>query len=235
MLGGESGSSVINDGQTVTSSVSLTVDEVLKRFVEAMGGTTAINAATSRVTKGTLDVAGVSRGGSFESYAVAPNKTLTVIQAYPMGTVKLGFNGRTGWTTSTSGKRLLKGAELAKVQRDSDFYGWFKMKTVYAKVTMPGMSKIGFREVYVLDLQPATGAVERMYLDAKTFLPARINSVRVSGTVSEPVETYLDDWREVDGIKYPFAISERFAKLTLTFTVKEIKHNVALDPRMFEP
>jgi len=235
MLGGESSGGVINDGQTVTNPGSLTVDEVLKRFVEAMGGTAAINAAKSRVTKGTLDVAGVSRGGSFESYAVAPDKTLTVIQAYPMGNVKLGFNGRTGWTTSASGKRLLKGAELAKLQRDSDFYGQLKMKTVYAKVTMPGMSKIGFREVYVLDLQPAAGAVERMYLDAQTYLPVRINSVQVNGTVSEPVETYLDDWREVDGIKYPFTLSERFARLTLTFTVKEIKHNVPLDARMFEP
>jgi tetratricopeptide (TPR) repeat protein len=235
MLGGETSGGVINDGQTVTNSASLTVDEVLKRFVEAMGGTAAINATNSRVSKGTLDVAGVSRGGSFESYALAPNKTLAVIQAHPFGTVKLGFNGRTGWSTSTSGKRLLKGAELAKVQRDSDFYGWFNLKTVYAKVTMPGMSKIGFRDVYVLDLQPAIGPVERMYLDAKTFLPARINSVRVNGTVSEPVETYLDDWREVDGIKYPFAISERFARMTLTFTVQEIKHNVALDARMFEP
>ena len=235
MLGGENSGGVINDGQTVTSSGSLTVDEVLKRFVAAMGGTAAINAANSRVTKGTLDVAGVSRGGTFESYAVAPNKTLTVLEAYPLGTVKLGFNGRTGWTTGTSGKRLLKGAELAKLQRDSDFYGLIKMKTIYAKVTMPGMSKIGFRDVYVLDLQPAAGAVERVYLDAQTFLPVRMNSVQMNGTVSEPVETYLDDWREVDGIKYPFTISERFARLTLTFTVKEIKHNVQLDARMFEP
>ena len=236
MLGGESGGVVINDGQLVAASGSLpTVDEVLKRFVEAMGGAAAGNAIKSRATKGTLDVAGVSRGGSFESYALAPNKSLTVIQAHPLGTIKLGFNGRTGWTTSATSKRLLKGTELAKLQRDADFYGWLNMKTVYAKVTMPGMSKIGFREVYVLDLQPATGAVERMYLDAKTYLPVRINSVEMNGTVSEPVETYLDDWREVDGIKYPFTISQRFAKLTLLFTVKEIKHNVALDARMFEP
>ena len=166
---------------------------------------------------------------------MAPNKAFTLIQAHPLGTVKLGFNGRTGWTTSASGKRLLKGVELAKLQRDSDFYSWLNMKTVYAKVTMPGMSKIGYRDVYVLDLQPATGAVERVYLDAKTFLPVRINFVSVVGTVSEPVETYLDDWKEVDGIKYPFTISERFSKLTLMFTVKEIKHNLPLDARMFEP
>jgi hypothetical protein len=63
----------------------------------------------------------------------------------------------------------------------------------------------------------------------------RINFVSVVGTVSEPVETYLDDWKEVDGIKYPFTISERFSKLTLMFTVKEIKHNEPIDPKLFEP
>ena len=235
MLGGESSGSVINDGQSVTSAGSLTVDEVLKRYVEAIGGAAAINAVNSRVIKGTLDIAGVSRGGSFESYALAPNKTLAVLQAHPLGTIKLGFNGRTGWSTSVTGKRLLKGAELAKVQRDSDFYGMVKMKSLYAKVTMPGMSKIGYRDVYVIDLQPAIGAVERMYLDAQTFLPVRVNSVEVTGTASVPVEIYLDNWQEVDGIKYPFTISQRFSKLTLMFTVKEIKHNVTVDASIFEP
>lgn len=236
MLGGASTGVTINDGQTIGSSNALpSVDEVLRRLVEAMGGATAINAVSSRVTKGTLDVAGVSRGGSFESYAQAPNKTLSVIQAHPLGAVKQGFNGRSGWTTSAGGTRALKGVELAKLQRDSDFYGLLRTKSLYAKVTLPGMSKIGYRDVYVLDLQPATGAVERMYLDAETYLPVRINSVLLNGTVSEPVETYLDDWREVDGIKYPFTISERFPKLTLTFTVKEVKHNVQIDARMFEP
>jgi tetratricopeptide (TPR) repeat protein len=235
LLGGDSSGVAINDGQTVASSGSLpSVDEVLRRFIEAIGGETAINATNSRMTKGTLDVAGVSRGGSFELYAVAPNKALMVMQAHPLGTVKLGFDGHTGWTINATGKRLLKGAELAKLQRDSEFYEWLRMKTVFAKVTLPGMSKIGFRDVYVLDMQPATGAVERMYLDAQTYLPVRINSVRVNGTVPEPVETYLDDWQEVDGIKYPFTVSERFPKLTLTFTVKEIKHNVPLDASLFE-
>jgi hypothetical protein len=158
-----------------------------------------------------------------------------VLQAHPLGTIKLGFNGHTGWSTSMTGKRLLKGAELAKVQRDSDFYGMVKMKSLYAKVTMPGMSKIGYRDVYVIDLQPAIGAVERMYLDAQTFLPVRVNSVEVTGTASVPVEIYLDNWQEVDGIKYPFTISQRFSKLTLMFTVKEIKHNVPIEASLFEP
>ena len=208
---------------------------MLRRYVDALGGAAAINAVTSRVTKGTVDVAGHSRGGSFEIYSQAPNKTLNTVQAHPLGTVKVGFNGKTGWARTTMGLRMLKGAELTTLQRDADLYGPLRAKNNFAKVTLAGMSKIGFRDVYVIDLQPAAGAVERLYLDAQTYLPVRMNTVRTIGTVSEPVEMYLDDWREVDGIKLPFSISQSSPKLTLSYTVKEIKHNVPLEAAVFDP
>ncbi|HEX5875372.1 MAG TPA: hypothetical protein VFY60_12050, partial [Pyrinomonadaceae bacterium] len=236
MIGGDMGGGAIRDGQIIEKSGSLpAVDEVLNKYVEALGGAKAINAVTSRVTKGTLDVAGVSRGGSFETTAQAPNKALTVIQAHPLGTVKVGYNGRAGWTSNVKGVSALKGLELARLQRDADFYSTMRVKNNYAKVTLAGMSKIGFRDVYVLELQPAAGPVDRFYLDAQTYIPVRLNTARLSGTVLEPAEIYLDDWREVDGIKYPFSISQRLGKLTLTFTVTEIKHNVTIDASIFEP
>ena len=236
MLGGESGSVVIRDGQTIESSGSLpSVDEVLKKYVAALGGADAIKAVNSRVIKGTVDVVGVSRGGSFETYAQAPNKLLSVITAHPMGTVKVSFDGRNAWSRSGTGVRALKSAELGAVQRQAEFFGVLTMQKNYAKITMPGMSKIGYRDVYVLDLQPAVGAVERLFLDATTYLPVRINTTQTLGTNTAAVEIYLDDWREVDGIKYPFGMSQSFPKLTLTFTVKEIKHNVPIEARLFEP
>jgi tetratricopeptide (TPR) repeat protein len=236
MIGGDMGGGAIRDGQTIEKSGSLpTVDEVLNKYVEALGGAKAINAVTSRVTKGTLDVAGVSRGGSFETRAQAPNKALTMIQAHPLGTIRVGYNGRTGWTSNVKGVSALKGLELARLQRDADFYSIVRVKNNYAKVTLAGMSKIGFRDVYVLELQPASGPVDRFYVDAQTYIPVRLNTARMTGTVLEPAEIYLDDWREVDGIKYPFSTSITQGKLTLTFTVTEIKHNVAIDASIFEP
>ena len=236
IFGGESGGVAINDGQTIERSGSLpSVDEVLSKYVEALGGAAAINALTSRVVKGQLDIAGVSRGGTFEMYAQAPNKVLTIMQAHPMGTSKVGYNGRSGWEWSAAGTRMIKNPELASLQREAEFYGPVKLKSLYKKVTLAGTSKIGYREVYVLEFQPAVGSVDRVYIDVKTYLPARMNSVLTLGTVSAPVEIYLDDWRDVDGIKIPFSMSQRFSKLTLSFTVKEIKHNVPIDAKIFEP
>jgi Flp pilus assembly protein TadD len=237
-LGGDSsGGTAIRDGQTFQNTGSQpSVDELLARYVEALGGAKAINALKSRVTKGTVDVPGVSRGGSFETYAQGPNKMLTVIQAHPFGLIKVGYNGRSGWSqTGTLILAVKSPTELSLLQRDADFYSPLRLKNLYVKITSPGMSEIGYRQVYVLDFQPAAGAVERVYLDAKTYLPARINTQRKIGNTLAPVEIYLDDWKAVDGLQYPFSISQRFAKLTLSFTVTEIRHNVELDASLFEP
>ena len=237
MLCGESsGATTINDGQTVDKSGSLpTVDELLAKYVAATGGAAAWKAQTSRIVSGTVDVVGKMRGGKFETHSQAPNKTVTKIDTQPMGISEVGFDGRNGWARTPNGVRTLKGLELAALQREAGFYGPLSLKNDYAKITLTGKSKIGYREVFVLDLQPATGAVVRIYFDTQTYLPVRVNTVALLGTISAPVEIYLDDWREVDGVKYPFSLSESFSKLTLVFTVKEIKHNVEIDPRVFEP
>lgn len=238
MLRGESGgSTVVNDGQTLQTSGSLpTVDELLARYVEAMGGAKAIKAITSIAMKGTVDIPGQSRGGSFETYTQAPNKSMAVMEAYPVGRLKVGYNGRSGWVQTQETVVLLKRAEdLAALHRESDIYATVRLKSNFAKVTLAGKSHIGYREVYVLDLQPAVGPVERLYLDAKTYLPARVNRMRRLTTVTAAVEVYYDDWRAVDGIQYPFSISQRSDKVTFSITIKEIRHNVPLDAKLFEP
>ena len=99
---------------------------------------------------------------------------------------------------------------------------------------MLGKSNIGYREVYVLDLQPTLGAVERLYLDSGTYLPARVNTSRMVGRLEVPMEVYLDDWRAVDGIQLPFRISQGLPRLTLVFNVTEVQHNFPLNAQMFD-
>ena len=236
MLGGEAGSVTINDGRTIDSSGSLpTVDDLLNRYVDALGGAAALKALKNRVTKGTMDIVGHSRGEAFEMYEQAPNKVLHVFHEKD-GTTKVGFNGRVGWDfDKTTGVRMLKGSELAQLQIDAYFYGPLELKKNFTKVTLAGMSKIGYRDVYVIDLQHAAGTVVRVYLDAQTYLLARTNSVRRWGPVSASVEIYYDDWREVDGTKQPFSMTFSFPKLTVSVHVDEIRHDVALDPAIFDP
>jgi tetratricopeptide (TPR) repeat protein len=192
MLGGESGPVAINDGRTVDNSGALpTVDEVVNKYLQAIGGAAAVDAVTSRVVKGTVDVVGVSRGGPFEIYTVRSNKSVRVT------------------------KRA--GAELDAIGSDADFYSITNLKNNYAKLTLVGKSKIGYREVYVIDMKPASGASDRLFVDAESYLPVRMNTARA--------EIYFDDWREAGGLKLPHVITYTVQKRTMTLTVKEIKTN----------
>jgi tetratricopeptide (TPR) repeat protein len=235
LLGGESGPVAINDGRTVESSGALpAVDEVLDKYVQAVGGAAALNAVTSSVVKGTVDVVGVIRGGTYEIYTVAPDKTLTIMRPGPTETFRFGYNGHTGWIQTPAGVSLLKGAELEAMKFDANFYAITNFKKKYVKFTLAGKSKIGYRDVYVIDSQKPSGAVDRIFLDAGTYLLVRMNTTRLNKGVSLPVEIYYDDWREVNGLKVPHVITESSQKQTTTLTVKEIKNNIPVDAKIFE-
>ena len=161
-------------------------------------------------------------------------KNAAILQPAAGETVKVGYNGQIGWLQTNASVRLLKGAELASVQKDADCYALLHLKDRYPKLALAGKSKIGYREVYVIDLQPASGRGDRLFLDAQTYLPVRMNTSQVVQGVSLPVEIYYDDWQEADGIKVPHMITHSYPKRTLTMTVKEIKTNVPIDARIFE-
>jgi len=160
---------------------------------------------------------------------------VTVIEAYPIGKLTFAVNGKRGWHTDDKKVTWLKGMELATVQREADYFAALRIKMNFPKVTLAGKSKIGYRDVYVLDMQPTVGPLERLYLDAQTYLPVRLNTMRSLGGNVQPVEVYFDDWREIGGIKYPFSISQSSVTLKLSFTVKEIRQNVAIDAKVFQP
>jgi tetratricopeptide (TPR) repeat protein len=235
LLGGEGGPVAINDGRTVDSSGALPpVDDVLNKYMQAVGGAAALNAVTSSLVKGTVDVVGVIRGGTFEIYTVASDKSLTIMRTGPTVTVRVGYNGNIGWTQTPDGVSLLKGAELEAARQDANFYAIINIRKKYAKYTLAGKSKIGYRDVYVIDLQRASGAVDRIFLDAESYLLVRMNTTRIIKGVSVPSEIYYDDWHEVDGLKVPHVITESSQKQTTTLTIKEIKNNVPIDAKIFE-
>jgi len=169
-----------------------------------------------------------------EVYSKAPNKTLTIMKANPIGELKLGFNGRVGWEQSIRGFRLLKGGELDALRRDSDYYSPATLQANYRTIKLLGKSKIGYVEVYVLELKPVLGAPERLYIDANKHLPIRLNATRTTSQGSISAEIYFDDWREVDGLKMPFRVSQRFPQLSLVFNVARVEHNLSLDDSIFE-
>jgi zinc protease len=199
-----------------------------------VNGTTRTAGNATRVTKAKVELVGVSRGGQMEGYMKAPNKSLTVLDVHPLGVTKQGFDGHSGWFLSNKGgTRNLKGAELAALRADADFYRDLGIRELYPTTKLLGKTKSGFRELYVVQAVPRGGTAEYFYFDVETGLLFRRDTTLQTNAGIVRAEVYYGDWREVDGIRLPFSITQSMGQMTLGFTVEEVKHNVPLEETVF--
>ncbi len=75
-----------------------TVKKILAKYVQAIGGKKANEKIKSRMVKGTVEIAPMGIKGTFESYAAAPNKSISRVTLAGIGELVEGFDGTTAWT-----------------------------------------------------------------------------------------------------------------------------------------
>ena len=236
-----------------------TVDQVLDRYHQAIGGQAAAQKITTRVSKiswlrpklvngGTPNAAMIARGDTWpmEIYQKAPNKYLAVITS-PNGIISQGFNGATGWVKNAQGQREMTGAEISRVARQADLLGDFKLKDQYSQMSVTGKEKIDEREVYVVDAQPTPGAraplpapgnrTEKLFFDIQSGLLVRRTVLTATALGFDPEQADFKDYTEVDGVKLPFTVILSYlddAHYGTTRKYIDVKHNVPIDDAKFE-
>src|SRR6185436_5773308 len=167
-------------------------------------------------------------------YSKAPNKSLLVIEIPGFGTIQQGYNGTVAWSQDPqSGLRELTGKELSAAKREGDFYGDIKLKETYPKLTVVGKDKVGSSEVYVVEGVPADGEPQKMYFDTQSGLMVRVDVTQDGPQGKIPFEVYLENFKEVDGVKIPFLVKRNSPAISFTITFEEVKYNVAIDDAKF--
>ena len=227
-------SSTANGPPTGATAPIPTIEQMLERHVQAIGGKPAWEKLTTRVTKGSIvQVLGQTNSSfTFEWYQKAPNKTVYI---YSFGT-QTGFNGVMGWVRRKgSGLNKMTGDALAYMKRSSDFYASTKLAELYTRISFIRIDKVGSHDVYVFEATPSEGKPDTLYFDAQTALLLRSDSyLEAQKGKPEPTETYYEDYRDVDGVKLPFTQRQVGSGYTLTLKVYEVKHNIPVDDAKFD-
>lgn len=208
-----------------------TVDQILEQYVQAIGGKGAFERLTSRTMKGTVETPATGDvPGSTEVDKKAPNKGVILMGGGPIR----GFNGTVGWTMDPDeGPKDMTGTDLAGAKVEFDFYREIKLKELYPKMVVKGKEKVGNAEAYVIEATPAGGGSEKMYFDAQSGLLVREDTPYVSPDGNSTLQSYYEDYREVDGVKLPFTIRETSPDFDYVIKYTEIKHNIPIDDGKF--
>jgi hypothetical protein len=213
------------------------VEQIINKYVTAVGGRAAAARLQTRVMKGTIEQS-QGRTPAVEIISKEPGKYLTILTTKQQGVIYQGFNGTTGWIRNDQMQRAMNAAELAQIKQASELYDVIKVKEPSTGMTVTGKEKVGEREAYVVEVKSADGsATEKLFFDTETGLLLRRLVLTNAVLFPIPEQTDFEDYREVDGVRLPFTIRssgiDTFFSSTRKFT--EIRHNVAVDDTRFNP
>jgi CubicO group peptidase (beta-lactamase class C family) len=240
------------DGAAVLRSVKLppnapTIDELMKRVVEAAGGEANLRKHSSMQIKGTIDLEYEGITGELTTSAKAPNLSVSQTKYFALGR-QIGesfdyFDGASGGSFTRDNKlivgtpRKISGKFLDDARLAADFYQTLDWKTLYKSVELKKVSRIASEDVYVVVKTPASGNQVTDYISQKSFLVLRRETAQPGG--GGQIVPYLDnfsDFKTVDGVVLPFKITSGVpnSKPT-TVLIKSIEFNLQFPDSIFRP
>jgi len=215
-----------------------TADQILARYIDALGGEQALRKVTSRVMTGTMDLpAAAGNPGAhvqMELDAKAPDLMLVTMPG-ANGTASNGFDGAAAWTQDNRGRVAeVTGTDLVRAQRDSDFYQPLDLKQQYDQMVAGGTEKIGTHDTYRVIAAPKGDVPEQLFFDTQTGLLVRRIVFSTTLLGNDPNYIDYDDYRDAgDGVKIPFLVENYVLTQKTTTHVQKVQDNVAIDSGKF--
>jgi len=216
-----------------------TADEIIAKNVQARGGAEKLKSVQSIKSTATL-----SMGPGMEAPGVLIQKRpalarleftiqgLTAVQAY---------DGKNAWQIMPfMGKKdpeLMSADEAKETEEMADVDGpLVDYKSKGHQVELLGKEKIEGTDAYKLKLTMKNGDVQTIYIDADSFLEIKEETKRTVRGSEQEVESAIGDYKEVNGILFPFAVesnvkgSAEKQKITIT----KVELNLPTDDSIFK-
>jgi photosynthetic reaction center cytochrome c subunit len=212
-------------------------DQILDKYIQALGGAQQLAKLTSFVVKGTSQ-AYAELSYPFELYAKAPNQLMTVTHT-EAGDRTTVYDGRNGWIAMPSDDKpipllpLIQG-DLVGARLDATicFPTAIKQALTQWRVSMP--ITINNQDVEVVQGTGDGGRTPvNLYFDSKSGLLLR--QVRYTDTKVGLSATQIDydDYRDVAGVKMPFKWTTSWLDGQTVYTVTQLQPNVSIDTVKF--
>jgi len=208
-----------------------TADQLLDKYLQAVGGAAAIEKIKSRVMKGSITFG--DRNVPIEIFSKDPDKRISFTHT-PDGDSVTAFNGHEGWL-GVPGRPLreMHGPDIDGASMDADLHFAEHLKEMLSVAKVRGTEKVGEHDAYLVVGQREGKPPLQLYFDEQSGLLVRL--VRHGETPLGRMPTQIDyaDYREAGGVKIPFRWTLARPGGRFTIQVSEVKENVPVDDEKF--
>jgi outer membrane lipoprotein-sorting protein len=215
------------------------IDTVLGRYLEALGG------AQRLATLQSLSVKGIYSGWdtlqqrvAVEIFLKAPNQRTSIVHAFEGDTTTV-YDGRAGWIAAPETMKpvpvlALTGSNLDTARIEAELFFPARIKEMLTEWRVGPPTYIDDREVQLVQgrLRPG-GLPVTLYFDAESGLLVRVLLYTSSPVGTNPRQIDLADYRDVNGIKMPYRWVVTWTDGRSTTEVGEIQPNVTIEASRF--
>jgi outer membrane lipoprotein-sorting protein len=209
------------------SSKAQTLEEILSKHMQALGGEEALKAQRNSVVDLEMVVPG-GLTGTIKNYFKYPDKLRTEMDLKVMKGLTV-YDGQKGWVQDANGQvRELAGMELEQTKSEIYFsvYGYLFPERAKGKVEYLGREKVGDIDYYVVQATPEGCDPVKMYINPQTYL--------IDKTVSKydiVVSTsYYSDYKDFGGVKV--ATSMVINTGDTAYNIRTTLTNIELNPEL---
>jgi len=215
------------------------VDDILAKYLVARGGLDKIRAVQSERVTGTISF-GPGAEGPFIVERARPLKMHMEFNLNGQVVIRVYDGKSAGWTYNpfvpNSAVQPMAEADLRNIFEEADFDGPFvDYKSKGNQIEFTGKEDVEEKPAYKLKLTNRNGDVSYFFFDASTHLLLKWQGNRKLGDKDVPWASFFRDFREVNGLKYPFLIesAEVGGEDTQRIIAEKIEVNVPIDEARF--
>jgi len=211
-----------------------TVKDLLQKFESVSGGHNVWSTFTTRYMKGIYQTEDASGFAGIEVFSKSPNKALFKITFSNGVVIREVCDGKAAWIEDPSGgMHVIAGAALESRIRQSNFNDRADALLMAVSGKVLGSEKVGAHSTYVLEFSPQKKTTSKIYFDAESGFPVRTDDTIHREEGDYKVETYMDDYRAVDGAYFAFRVRHVEKGNVFTLRLTQLKNNVPVDDSMF--
>lgn len=216
---------IVAGTQLAQAQTTPTADEILDKYITAIGGKDALMKVTDMTTNMSTDMNGNAMVMTRKQKL--PNKFVMVMNANGMEVFKQTSDGTKVVMGGMRGTQTLEGPAAQQMMVMNVLFPELHYAENGVKTTLVGPEKIDGKDSYKLSHTLADGsATWTDNFDASTGL--KLQSVTTGrGQQGEMVTTYAD-YKDIGGIKFPMTLVQQSARGPMTLSVDSVKMNKGL-------
>lgn len=213
----------------------LTADSVVNMYIKAIGGEENLKKVKDITMKTDVQISGAPMTINGTIVRKKPDMYKMELVASGMGTImKQVYNGEKGKMSGMQGTQELEGEDLedmaqqAKFNKELDYLG----EDYELKLTK--VANVGDEKAYVMEVTDSKGNTHTEYYSVESGLKIKTESTEETEQGPMTNAQVFSDYKEVNGVKYPYTMNIEAGPQKIKMKVTEIKVNSGVKDSQFE-